>query len=177
MEFIEGITLKEYIKANKVIEPMEAARIALQVAFALQHAHEKGIIHRDVKPHNIMLDTDGTIRLTDFGIARTVSEATRTTQHGKDMIGTVYYISPEQVQGKDVDDRTDIYSLGVVLYEMVTGRVPFDGDTSVNTVSYTHLRAGGHRGMLEQSREMGRCCASGKSDSKSYGTGWQGAYL
>ncbi len=132
MEFIEGITLKEYIKANKVIEPMEAARIALQVAFALQHAHEKGIIHRDVKPHNIMLDTDGTIRLTDFGIARTVSEATRTTQHGKDMIGTVYYISPEQVQGKDVDDRTDIYSLGVVLYEMVTGRVPFDGDTSVN---------------------------------------------
>ncbi|MBE5816608.1 MAG: Stk1 family PASTA domain-containing Ser/Thr kinase [Clostridiales bacterium] len=139
LEYVNGITLKEYIDAEGKIPPKEAAKIALKVALALQYAHSKGIVHRDVKPQNILLGTDGTVRLTDFGIARTLDQnSTRTTQYGKDMLGTVYYISPEQVQAKEVDGRTDIYSLGVVLYEMVTGKVPFVGDSSVN-VAMQHV--------------------------------------
>ena len=132
MDLIEGITLKEYIEQNKPLAPQEAAKIALDIAKGLQHAHSNGVIHRDIKPHNIIIDKDNVVKITDFGIARIVSDATRTTQCGKDMMGTVYYTSPEQVRGYNVDARTDIYSLGVVLYEMVTGSVPFDGETAVS---------------------------------------------
>lgn len=132
MDLIEGVTLKEYIDKNKPLKPQEAARIALDTAKGLQHAHSNGIIHRDIKPHNIIIDNNNTVKIADFGIARIVSDATRTTQYGKDIMGTVYYTSPEQIRGNNVDERTDIYSLGVVLYEMVTGNVPFDGETAVS---------------------------------------------
>ncbi len=132
MDMIEGVTLKEYIDKNKPLDPQEAARIALETAKGLQHAHSNGVIHRDIKPHNIILDKNNTVKIADFGIARIVSDATRTTQYGKDIMGTVYYTSPEQIRGYNVDARTDIYSLGVVLYEMVTGNVPFDGETAVS---------------------------------------------
>lgn len=132
MDMIEGVTLKEYIDKNKPLDPKEAARIALEAAKGLQHAHSNGVIHRDIKPHNIILDKNNTVKIADFGIARIVSDATRTTQYGKDIMGTVYYTSPEQIRGYNVDARTDIYSLGVVLYEMVTGNVPFDGETAVS---------------------------------------------
>ncbi len=131
LDYIEGTTLKKYIEDKKQLDPKEAARIALQVAEGLSHAHSHGIIHRDIKPQNIIIQEDGNIKITDFGIARIVSDATRTTKVGGDVVGTVYYSSPEQVKGVNVDATTDIYSLGVVLYEMVTGKVPFDGETAV----------------------------------------------
>lgn len=132
MDLIEGVTLKEYIDQNKPLKPQEAAKIALDIAKGLQHAHSNGIIHRDIKPHNIIIDKSNTVKIADFGIARIVSDATRTTQYGKDIMGTVYYTSPEQIRGNNIDERTDIYSLGVVLYEMVTGNVPFNGETAVS---------------------------------------------
>ena len=108
MDMIEGVTLKEYIDKNKPLDPKEAARIALEAAKGLQHAHSNGVIHRDIKPHNIILDKNNTVKIADFGIARIVSDATRTTQYGKDIMGTVYYTSPEQIRGYNVDARTDI---------------------------------------------------------------------
>lgn len=131
-DLIEGITLKELIDENGAIEPVRAAEIAYKIALGLQHAHSSGVIHRDIKPHNIIIGIDGTVKITDFGIAHIVSDATKTTEYGKNLIGTVYYTSPEQVRGLNVDERTDIYSLGVVLYEMVTGTLPFDGENAVN---------------------------------------------
>lgn len=131
-DLIEGVTLKEYIDEKGAIEPVRAAEIAYKIALGLQHAHSCGVIHRDIKPHNIIVGVDGTVKITDFGIARIVSDATKTTEYGKTLVGTVYYTSPEQVRGLGVDERTDIYSLGVVLYEMVTGTLPFDGENAVN---------------------------------------------
>lgn len=131
-DLIEGLTLKEYIDKNGAIEPVHAAEIAYKIALGLQHAHSCGVIHRDIKPHNIIIGVDGTVKITDFGIAHIVSDATKTTEYGKTLVGTVYYTSPEQVRGLGVDERTDIYSLGVVLYEMVTGTLPFDGENAVN---------------------------------------------
>lgn len=131
-DLIEGVTLKEYIDEKGAIEPVHAAEIAYKIALGLQHAHSSGVIHRDIKPHNIIIGVDGSVKITDFGIAHIVSDATRTTEYGKSLVGTVYYTSPEQVRGLNVDERTDIYSLGVVLYEMVTGTLPFDGENAVN---------------------------------------------
>ncbi len=131
-DLIEGVTLKEYMDQHGIIDSARAAEISYKIALGLQHAHSSGVIHRDIKPHNVIISTDGTVKITDFGIAHIVSDATRTTEYGKNLIGTVYYTSPEQVRGLSVDERTDIYSLGVVLYEMVTGTLPFDGENAVN---------------------------------------------
>ena len=130
MEYIDGITLKEYIERQGVIEWKDALHLTTQVLRALQHAHESGIVHRDIKPQNIMLLQDGTIKVTDFGIARFSDTATRTMTD--QAIGSVHYIAPEQARGDVTDGKTDIYSVGVMLYEMLAGKLPFDGDTAVS---------------------------------------------
>ncbi len=130
MELVDGITLKEYISTKGVLDWKEACEFATQIGLALQCAHDSGIIHRDIKPHNILLTKDHSIKVADFGIARAVSSDTMVTS--KETMGSVRYISPEQARGGYVDCRSDIYSLGVVLYEMLTGRVPFDGDNPVS---------------------------------------------
>lgn len=137
-ELVEGVTLKQYLDEHKVLDPVVAAKIALNVALGLQQAHSFGIIHRDIKPHNIILGDDDSVKITDFGIAYVLSDATKTTEYGKNLVGTVFYTSPEQVRGMAVDQRTDVYSLGVVLYEMVTGVLPFDGENAVN-VAMQHV--------------------------------------
>lgn len=130
MEYIDGITLKEYIERQKAINWREALHFSVQILRALQHAHEKGIIHRDVKPQNIMLLQDGTIKVTDFGIARFAKNETRTMTDKA--IGSVHYIAPEQARGDLTDAKADIYSSGVMLYEMTTGKLPFEADSAVS---------------------------------------------
>ncbi len=129
MEYVEGMTLKEYIKDNSPIAWQQSVKIAMGIADALSEAHKKHIVHRDIKPQNIIVTTDGGIKVTDFGIARVSSGATISVDG--DVLGSVHYLSPEQARGGYVDERSDIYSLGVVMYEMLTGKVPFDGDTPV----------------------------------------------
>ncbi|MBQ3326411.1 MAG: Stk1 family PASTA domain-containing Ser/Thr kinase [Clostridia bacterium] len=130
MEYVEGITLKEYIEQQGVIPWKEAVHFTTQILRALQHAHDKGIVHRDIKPQNIMLLENGSIKVTDFGIARFSRGETRTMTEAA--IGSVHYISPEQARGETTDDKADIYSVGVVLYEMITGRLPFESDSAVS---------------------------------------------
>lgn len=130
MEYIDGITLKEYIDRENAINWREALHFSVQILRALQHAHEKGIIHRDVKPQNIMLLQDGTIKVTDFGIARFAKNETRTMTDKA--IGSVHYIAPEQARGDLTDAKADIYSSGVMLYEMLTGKLPFEADSAVS---------------------------------------------
>lgn len=137
MEYIDGITLKEYIE-NKTFSWKEAVHFVTQILRALQHAHDKGIVHRDIKPQNIMLIQNGNIKVTDFGIARFSRSETRTMN--ENAIGSVHYISPEQARGDITDDKADIYSVGVVLYEMLTGQVPFQSDSSVS-VAIMQLQA------------------------------------
>ncbi|MBE6873587.1 MAG: Stk1 family PASTA domain-containing Ser/Thr kinase [Ruminococcus albus] len=137
MEYIDGITLKEFIEQQGVLKWKDALHFITQILRALQHAHDKGIVHRDIKPQNIMLFTDGSIKVMDFGIAR-FSRIDGKTLSDK-AIGSVHYISPEQAQGEMTDERSDIYSVGVMLYEMLTGRKPFDGDTAVN-VALKHMQ-------------------------------------
>lgn len=138
MEYIDGITLKEYIDRQGIIEWKDALHLATQILKALQHAHECGIVHRDIKPQNIMLLQDGIIKVTDFGIARFSDKATRTMT--EQAIGSVHYIAPEQARGDVTDGKTDIYSVGVMLYEMLTGKLPFDGDSAV-TVALMQLQS------------------------------------
>lgn len=138
MENIDGITLKEYIDQQKKISWKEAVHFTVQILKALQHAHEKGIVHRDIKPQNIMLLKDGTIKVTDFGIARFSRQETRTMTDKA--IGSVHYISPEQARGDVTDEKADIYSVGVMLYEMVSGRLPFEADNAVS-VAIMQLQA------------------------------------
>ncbi len=132
MEYIDGITLKEYIDQQKDIRWREAVHFTVQILRALQHAHDKGIIHRDIKPHNIMLLPDGTIKVTDFGIARLSRSELRPPVAGEKAIGSVHYISPEQAKGELTDERTDLYAVGVMMYEMLTGRLPFEADNAVS---------------------------------------------
>ena len=135
MELIEGITLKEYISKKGKLSVKEATSIAIQVSMGLEAAHSHGIVHRDVKPQNIIISTDGKVKVTDFGIARAASSNTISSN----VMGSVHYSSPEQVRGGYSDEKSDIYSLGITLYEMVTGRVPFDGDTTV-AIAIKHLQ-------------------------------------
>lgn len=135
MEYVEGITLKTYIEKKGQLTYKEALSIAIQVGRGIQAAHAKNIVHRDIKPQNIIISTDGKVKVTDFGIARAVSE---NTIHS-DVMGSVHYASPEQARNGYVSNRSDIYSLGIVMYEMVTGRVPFDGDSTV-AVAIQHLQ-------------------------------------
>ncbi len=130
MEHIDGITLKEYIEQQKVLRWKEAVHFTVQILRALQHAHDKGIVHRDIKPQNIMLLEDGTIKVADFGIAR-FARASQHTVTDK-AIGSVHYISPEQAKGEISDEKSDIYSVGVMLYEMTAGELPFDADSPVS---------------------------------------------
>ncbi len=130
MEYIDGITLKEYIDQRGVLRWKEAVHYTIQILRALQHAHDRGIVHRDIKPHNIMLLSDGTIKVTDFGIARFARSDSRTLSDKA--IGSVHYISPEQAQGGVIDDKTDIYSVGIMMFEMLTGKLPFEADSPVS---------------------------------------------
>ncbi len=130
MEYVDGITLKEYIEQQGVINWKEAVHFTGQILAALQHAHDKGIVHQDIKPQNIMLLQDGTIKVTDFGIARFSRMDSNTTS--ENAIGSVHYISPEQARGEMTDDKADIYSVGVVMYEMLTGTLPFQSDNAVS---------------------------------------------
>ncbi|MDD6038788.1 MAG: Stk1 family PASTA domain-containing Ser/Thr kinase [bacterium] len=135
MEYVEGITLKTYIEKKCQLNYKEAISIAIQVARGIEAAHNNQIVHRDIKPQNIMISNEGKVKVTDFGIARA---ATSNTIHS-DVMGSVHYTSPEQARNGFVDGKSDIYSLGIVMYEMVTGRVPYDGDTTV-AIAIQHLQ-------------------------------------
>ncbi|AEB76175.1 Stk1 family PASTA domain-containing Ser/Thr kinase [Clostridium botulinum] len=137
MEYIDGKTLKQIINENQVLKYDKAIEIASQIAKALECAHNNNIIHRDVKPHNILVTKDGTLKVTDFGIAKATSSVTIT--NSDKIIGSAHYISPEQAKGRFVDCKTDIYSLGIILYEMVTGKVPYDGESPV-AVALKHVQ-------------------------------------
>ena len=135
MELVEGITLKEYIRKKGRLSVREATSIALQISAGLEAAHNNGIIHRDVKPQNIIISTDGKVKVADFGIARVSTSDTINSN----VMGSVHYSSPEQCRGGYSDGKSDIYSLGITMYEMLTGHVPFDGDTAVS-VAIQHLQ-------------------------------------
>ncbi len=135
MELVEGITLKEYINLNGRLNMSQAIEFSIQIASALQVAHEHHVIHRDIKPQNIIVSKSGSIKVTDFGIAKAATSTTMSTTG----IGSVHYISPEQARGGYSDERSDIYSLGITMYEMVTGRVPFEGDTNV-AIALMHIQ-------------------------------------
>ena len=135
MELIEGMTLKQYMQKRGQLSWKEALHFSMQISKALIHAHSRGIIHRDIKPHNIMILKDGSVKVADFGIARLSSTQNTLTQQ---TLGSVHYISPEQAKGSSIDARTDIYSLGVVMYEMLTGRLPFEGENAVS-IAIQHI--------------------------------------
>jgi eukaryotic-like serine/threonine-protein kinase len=137
MEYIDGITLKEYISRKKSLDWKEAVSIAVQICSAIEHAHKNHIVHRDIKPHNILLTKDGIAKVTDFGIAKAVTASTITL--AGNTIGSVHYFSPEQARGGFIDEKSDLYSLGIVIYEMVTGKTPFDGESPV-TVALKHIQ-------------------------------------
>ena len=137
MELIDGISLKQYMEQKGVLNWREVLHFATQIAKALEHAHSRGIIHRDIKPHNIMILKDGSVKVADFGIARVSSAQSTLT---REALGSVHYISPEQAKGSKIDYRSDLYSLGVVMYEMLTGRPPYDGETPVS-VAIQHINA------------------------------------
>lgn len=135
MELIEGITLKQYLQKKSVLEPAEVLDFTIQIAKALEHAHSKGIIHRDIKPQNIMLLKDGMIKVADFGIASLESDI---EENNGEAVGSVHYIAPEQARGQAPDARSDIYSLGIVMYEMLTGKLPYIGASDVE-VAVKHM--------------------------------------
>ena len=137
MECVEGITLKEYIKQNGSFSWQEACNFAIQIASGLSEAHANGVIHRDIKPQNILVTKDKVLKVTDFGIAKAPGANTATMEDAS-AVGTVHYISPEQARGGYTDERSDIYSLGVVLYELLTGKVPYDGDAAV-AIALMHI--------------------------------------
>ena len=139
MQFIEGRTLADYLASGKTIPPMKAAQVAKEIAEALAAAHAEGVIHRDIKPANVMVTRDGKVLVMDFGIARLIS-GPETAPQTSAVLGTASYLSPEQAQGQSVDARSDIYALGVVLYEMLTGRPPFTGDSPM-AIAYKQVNA------------------------------------
>ena len=138
MELIDGITLKQYMEKKGVLNWKETLHFGMQIGKALEHAHGRSIVHRDIKPHNVMVLKNGSVKVTDFGIARVMSKSNTLT---KEALGSVHYISPEQAKGGWVDNRTDLYSLGVVMYEMMAGRPPYDGESPV-AVAIQHINGG-----------------------------------
>ena len=138
MELIEGISLKQYMEKKGVLNWKETLHFGIQIGKALEHAHSRGIVHRDIKPHNIMVLKNGSVKVTDFGIARLMSKGNTLT---KEALGSVHYISPEQAKGGRIDNRSDLYSLGVVMYEMMAGRPPYDGESPV-AVAIQHINGG-----------------------------------
>ncbi|MGE5485052.1 MAG: Stk1 family PASTA domain-containing Ser/Thr kinase [Ignavibacteriales bacterium] len=137
MEYVEGSTLKQVISSKGRLSPVQALKIAHQICEALEHAHKRHVIHRDIKPQNILMSRDGRAKVTDFGIARAATSSTVT--HTGTVIGSVHYFSPEQARGGFTGERSDIYSLGVAMYEMVTGRVPFEGDSPIS-IALKHMQ-------------------------------------
>ena len=138
MELIDGISLKQYMEAKGILNWKETLHFASQIAKGLEHAHSRGIVHRDIKPHNVMVLKDGSVKVTDFGIAQVMNQSNTLT---KEALGSVHYISPEQAKGSTTDCRSDIYSLGVVMFEMMTGRPPYDGQSPV-AVAIQHINGG-----------------------------------
>jgi serine/threonine-protein kinase len=138
MEFIRGPNLRTVLMKNGPLAPAQAVEVASQVLAALEHAHEQGIVHRDVKPENILITRSGVVKVADFGLARALAAA-RVSHAPGTVTGTVQYLSPEQIEGQAADARTDLYSVGIVLYELLVGRVPFSGETSL-AIAYKHLR-------------------------------------
>lgn len=138
MEYIEGETLKEYINRHERISIDNAVKFTIAIAEGLEHAHAMGIVHCDIKPHNVLITKQGRIKVTDFGIARAMNAGT-TMMYTNSIMGSAHYLSPEQASGKPVNGSTDIYSLGAVLYEMLTGRVPYEGETPIS-VALKHVR-------------------------------------
>ena len=141
MELIDGISLKQYMQRKGVLNWKETLHFAIQIAKALEHAHSRGIVHRDIKPHNVMVLKNGAVKVADFGIAQVTSASSTLTTEA---LGSVHYISPEQAKGGRVDNRSDLYSLGVVMYEMIAGRVPYDGDSPVN-IAIQHINGGAQK--------------------------------
>ena len=137
MEYVDGITLKEYLAENGPLSVNEALDFSIQLVSALHHAHRKGIVHRDIKPQNIIVTKDNVLKVTDFGIARAASTATMKVDESG--FGSAHYCSPEQASGRYTDAKSDIYSLGVVMYEMLTGKLPFESDNSVS-VAIKHIQ-------------------------------------
>ena len=144
MELIDGISLKQYMEKKGSLNWKETLHFAMQIATALEHAHSRGIVHRDIKPHNVMVLKNGSVKVMDFGIARVMSKSNTLT---KEALGSVHYISPEQAKGSFTDNRSDLYSLGVVMYEMMTGRPPYDGESPV-AVAIQHINGGAVRPTL-----------------------------
>jgi serine/threonine-protein kinase len=138
MEYINGLTLKEVIKEKNKLTIDETINYSVQIAEALQHAHRNHIVHRDIKPHNIMITEDNRVKVTDFGIARAITSSTVTTT--SNVLGSVHYFSPEQARGGYTDEKSDIYSLGIVMYEMITGKVPYDGESPIS-VALMHIQS------------------------------------
>ena len=141
MELIDGISLKQYMQVKGVLNWKETLHFSMQIAKGLEHAHSRGIVHRDIKPHNVMVLKNGSVKVMDFGIARVMNKSNTLT---KEALGSVHYISPEQAKGGYTDSRSDIYSLGVVMYEMMTGRPPYDGESPV-AVAIQHINGGALR--------------------------------
>ena len=138
MEYVEGITLKQYLRAKGALPEKEAVDFASQICAGLEYAHKKGIVHKDIKPENILITKEGILKITDFGIAKALNQGTITT--GGMAMGSVHYFSPEQARGSFVDAKTDIYSLGVILYEMATGKRPFDGESAIS-IAMQHIES------------------------------------
>lgn len=139
MEYVKGTTLKRMISAKGSLDMDRTMKLGLQIAHALAHAHDSHIVHRDIKPQNILVEETGLIKVADFGIARGAASTTMTTMAGTGVMGSVHYFSPEQARGRHMDHRTDIYALGIVLYEMITGHLPFEGDSAVE-VAIKHIQ-------------------------------------
>lgn len=156
MEYVDGQTLKDMIRQRGAIHPDTAIRMAIRILAAVDHAHRNGIVHRDIKPQNILVDNQGRVKVADFGIARL--KATQTTQieegSGISAMGSVHYFSPEQARGELADEKSDLYSVGVVMYEMLTGQVPFDGETSVS-VALKHVNEA-PKSMRTHNREISK---------------------
>ncbi len=146
MEYIKGKTLKEIIREKGKLSVDETLDYSMQIAEALEHAHKNHIVHRDIKPHNIMITDDGRVKVTDFGIARAAT--TSTVTNSTNVIGSVHYFSPEQARGGYTDEKSDIYSLGIVMYEMITGKVPYEGDSPIS-VALKHIE-----GEIQPPREV-----------------------